>query len=146
VPSAGVREVDGVEGCAMLLRAEVFAKAGFFAEDYFLYFEDLELCLRARRAGLGTVVVPEAVALHEGAAATGARPAQRLYFACRNHLRLAEEAYPLPRLGTAARAFSVVGLNLAHLLVKAPAPRAEGLRALARGTLDYLRGRSGDPG
>jgi hypothetical protein len=142
----GIREVDGVQGCAMLLRAEVFAQAGFFAEDYFLYFEDLELCLRARRAGLVSIVVPEAVALHEGAKATGTQPARRLYFACRNHLRLAEQAYPLPRLGAAARAFSVVGLNLAHLLLKAPAPRVEGLRALARGTLDYLRGRYGDPG
>ena len=130
----------------MLVRAEAFAAAGLFAEDYFLYFEDLELCLRARRAGYRTVVVPGAVAAHEVAGSAGARSSRRLYFSCRNHLRLAGQAYPRPLLETVARACAIVALNVGHALLRAPAPRIQGLRAVVRGARDHALGRYGDRG
>ncbi|HSG28586.1 MAG TPA: glycosyltransferase family 2 protein, partial [Candidatus Krumholzibacterium sp.] len=47
-PSA---ETGWVTGCAMLVRSEVFEKVGLLDPDYTIYCEDIDLCLRAARAG-----------------------------------------------------------------------------------------------
>lgn len=49
--------------CA-LLRREAFESVGGFDEDYFLYFEDVDLCLRLRRAGWHLAEAPDARAVH----------------------------------------------------------------------------------
>ena len=59
------REVSFLTGCAMLIRREVFERIGLFDEDYFFYCEDLDFCLRARRAGFKILYVPEAKAWHK---------------------------------------------------------------------------------
>lgn len=46
------------------LRREMIDEIGPMDEGYFLYFEDAEYCLRARRAGWRVAWVPEAVAVH----------------------------------------------------------------------------------
>jgi hypothetical protein len=56
--------LDALSGCAMLIRAEVFAKIGLFDEDFFLYWEDTDFSLRARRAGFESLLVREAVVRH----------------------------------------------------------------------------------
>ncbi len=48
---------DFITGCAMLIRAEVFQKAGLLDEDFFLYWEDADFSLKSRRAGFQNVVV-----------------------------------------------------------------------------------------
>lgn len=44
-----VSEITSAEGSCMLIKAEVFGKAGFFNEDFFMYFEDLEFSDRVRK-------------------------------------------------------------------------------------------------
>ena len=48
----------------ILLRAEMIEQVGLMDEGYFLYFEDTEYCLRARRAGWEIIYVPEARFVH----------------------------------------------------------------------------------
>lgn len=48
---------DFITGCSMLVRAEVFKKIGLFDEDFFLYWEDADFSLRAKRTGFANVVV-----------------------------------------------------------------------------------------
>ena len=60
-----VREVPIVTGCLLLIRRTDWEHLGGMDEDYFLYGEDAEFSLRAGRAGLRRVVVPEAVIVHE---------------------------------------------------------------------------------
>ena len=50
-------EFDFVSGAAFLIRAETAAKTGMFDESFFLYWEDADLCFRARRAGYKLKVV-----------------------------------------------------------------------------------------
>jgi len=57
-------EVDAVTGAAMLIPRETIKKVGFFDERYFMYFEDLDYCRRARRTGLKVYYLPEATILH----------------------------------------------------------------------------------
>ena len=50
-------ESEFVTGCAMLVKASVFKKIGLLDEDYFLYWEDADFTVRAKRAGFKTIVV-----------------------------------------------------------------------------------------
>ena len=103
------RTVDVVSGCVMLIRRSVFDGIGLFDERYFYSFEDIEFCLRARRAGHRILLVPQALAYHEGHQSIGAASASRLYYAARNHLLLAQSALPL----TGPRAFARAARNRA---------------------------------
>jgi N-acetylglucosaminyl-diphospho-decaprenol L-rhamnosyltransferase len=60
----GLLCVGFVCGAVMLLRMDQFQTVGFFDEDFFLYYEDDDLCLRLFKAQKSIVVVPKVQALH----------------------------------------------------------------------------------
>jgi len=55
---------DFVSGACMLIKKSVFDQLGGFDESFFLYFEDVDFCLRAKKAGFKTVLVPQSVINH----------------------------------------------------------------------------------
>ena len=57
-------EIDWASFACILLRDAMVARIGPMDEGYFLYFEDAEYCLRARRAGWRVAWVPEARMVH----------------------------------------------------------------------------------
>jgi GT2 family glycosyltransferase/glycosyltransferase involved in cell wall biosynthesis len=134
--------IDGVSGCVMLIRREVFDAIGFFDERYFYAFEDLDFCLRARRAGFVTVLAGSAAAYHEGARSIGPGSPERLYFAARNHLLLSSE-HGAGGWRRGVRASWIVALNVAHAFRSTGASLPARLWAVARGTRDALTGRFG---
>jgi GT2 family glycosyltransferase len=136
-------EVDAVSACVMLIRRAVLERVGLLDEAYFFSFEDVDVCLRARGAGFTCLCVGDAVALHEGSRSIGLRAAARLYFASRNHLRVAALAAPAGPLHRRARAAAILALNLLHALVTAEASRPAGVAAVLQGARDHARGRYG---
>ena len=51
-PNGNINDKNSyINGAAMLVRREVFEKIGLIDESYFLYFEDVDFCFRARKAG-----------------------------------------------------------------------------------------------
>jgi len=64
-------EVDWISGTSMLIRRETFERAGFFDEGFFLYFEEIDFCLTARKAGFKSYFVAHAPITHIGAVSTG---------------------------------------------------------------------------
>ena len=64
-------QVDWVSGAAMMIRREVLAEVGLLDEGYFLYFDEVDFCFRAHRAGWPAYYVPDAVVTHLQAQATG---------------------------------------------------------------------------
>jgi N-acetylglucosaminyl-diphospho-decaprenol L-rhamnosyltransferase len=88
IPKAA-EPVDWVAGASMLLKRSVFERVGLFDETFFLYFEETDLCLRARRQGLLTYYVPTSVVAHVGSASTGMQDKTRrlpaYWFASRSH-------------------------------------------------------------
>ena len=62
--SAPRNDISYVSGACMLVKREVFEKIGFFDEKFFLYFEDVDFCLRAKQAGF-TVGVDNLVIEHK---------------------------------------------------------------------------------
>jgi GT2 family glycosyltransferase len=81
-------QADWVAGASMLIRWDVFADVGLFDETFFLYFEETDLCLRARRRGWQTWFVPQSTAVHVGSVSTGMKDwgrAPRYWFDSRRH-------------------------------------------------------------
>jgi GT2 family glycosyltransferase len=76
--------VDYVFGTAMFVRREVLERVGLFDEQYFMYYEDMDFCVRARRAGFQLFLLPDVEVLHEGEASTQDQPAQRYYYKARS--------------------------------------------------------------
>jgi GT2 family glycosyltransferase len=62
---ASVVETEYITGCAMFLRCASLVDTGLFWEPLFLYWEDLDLSLRMRRAGWNLGVLPKALIRHE---------------------------------------------------------------------------------
>lgn len=78
--------LDYVCGCATLIRRSVFETVGLFEPLFFLYWEEADLCARARRAGFSIDVCDEATLRHKVAASmTGGKP-HIAYFWWRNRL------------------------------------------------------------
>ena len=60
----GPSEVEAVTGAVFLIPRKILAKVGLLDEHYFMYFEDLDYCRRARKAGLKVFYVPQAEFIH----------------------------------------------------------------------------------
>ena len=60
--------VERLAGALMAVRTEVFRRAGGLEEGYFMYYEDVELCLAAWRQGARVVYLPGVHATHIGGA------------------------------------------------------------------------------
>lgn len=70
-------EVDAVVGACMLLRREAIAKVGLLDEQFFMYGEDLDWCLRVKQAGYQVLYYPSVTVHHiKRAASRSSKKAQ----------------------------------------------------------------------
>lgn len=69
----GQRRVDIVSGCFLLIRSDLWNRLQGFRPEFFMYGEEADLCLRARRLGAQPVVTPAATIVHYGGASERAR-------------------------------------------------------------------------
>lgn len=58
------KDAGWVGGTFMVARKEVFEKIGFFNEDYFMYFEDVDFCYRAKNKGFKIGLNPDLKITH----------------------------------------------------------------------------------
>lgn len=59
-----LKEVDYVTGAALMIRKSVIDNLGAFDEDFFMYFEEAELCHRIKKNGYKTFINPDANIIH----------------------------------------------------------------------------------
>jgi hypothetical protein len=78
--------IDYVWGCTLMARREIFESVGLLDPLYVAYFEDGDLCLRAREAGYRTVVALRADVLHEVGGAGEKRFLWQTFYRMRNHV------------------------------------------------------------
>jgi GT2 family glycosyltransferase len=139
------REVSWATGCALFFHRDVISKVGFWDERYFLYQDDVEWCMRARRSGVAVYFEPRARLFHE-VSATNQHLDERIirYYAHRNRYLLA-----FAHTGVVRKL--LFGLHLAFTLGKAgarslfsPAYRRDALyHARTRALIDVLLRRYG---
>jgi len=70
-PLKPVETVDFVSGCGMLVSRGVWTTVGLFAPEFFMYYEDLDLCFRAQQAGFRLVTATRAWMWHRVSTSTG---------------------------------------------------------------------------
>ena len=63
--------VEGISGACLMTSKEVFRKVSGFSEDYFMYFEDMDFCLKVIRSGYKNYFIPNAVIVHHGGKSAG---------------------------------------------------------------------------
>ncbi len=84
------KKIDFATGACMLVKKEVFEKIGMFDEKYFLYLEDMDFCVRAKKAGFKITYIPQATVWHKNAAASGGSGSHlQDYYITRNRLLFA---------------------------------------------------------
>ncbi|MGQ4650677.1 glycosyltransferase [Lyngbya aestuarii] len=62
--SEEICQTDWVAGASMIVRREVFETAGLMDEAYFMYYEEMDFCLQAKRAGWSCWYVPQSRVVH----------------------------------------------------------------------------------
>lgn len=153
VPDTPLISSAFLSGAAMLMARRTFEELGGFREDLFLYWEDVELCLRAAASGLRLAVATGAVIWHaeggsspliSGVQDTGTSRTA-FYYSARN--RIVVCAQPGRAVGLIAGPGSPYLLRLtAAALVKGGRGRWAKAWAVLQGSIDGVRGRTGDAG
>lgn len=64
-------QVDWLPGASMMIRREVFESVGLMDEEYFLYYEETDYCLQAKKAGWSCWYVPQSRVMHIAGQSTG---------------------------------------------------------------------------
>jgi hypothetical protein len=80
------RAVDFVTGCALLARRDVWEQAGLLADEFFMYYEETEWCVRASRAGFKIAHVPAAMMWHKISLEARETSPHTVYYMTRNRL------------------------------------------------------------
>lgn len=79
-------ELDFATGAALFVKTELFQKIGFFDEKFFLYYEDLDFCQRAKKNGYKIMYCPAAHLWHKNAASSFSGSNLQDYYITRNRL------------------------------------------------------------
>ena len=87
------RSVDVVMGAYFLVRKPLFELLGGFDERFFVYFEEVDFTLRAKRTGYQTYYLAEARCYHRGQGTSDAVKAVRLFYSLQSRLRYAEKHF-----------------------------------------------------
>ncbi len=101
-------------GASMLVSRRFVEVAGLMREDYFLYCEEVEWCLRARNAGLRLGLAADARVLHHHGTTTGAGakvtrlPRIPVFLGERNRVLLVRDLYPSRLAVTAVLQLAVI--------------------------------------
>ena len=106
-----------LSGASMMIGRRFLDTIGPMREDYFLYCEEVEWCLRARAAGLRLGFAPDARVVHDHGATTGAGAAMHelprlpMYLGERNKILLTRDHFPLRFPIAAACALAMILLR-----------------------------------
>ncbi|UHC15521.1 glycosyltransferase family 2 protein [Methylobacterium currus] len=139
------RAVDQVMGAFLMIRRSLFTALGGFDERFFVYYEDVDLCARARDAGFVVRHLAGIAVRHEGQGTTRAAKAHRLACFLESQIRYAAKHHGrATALALMATAFGAqVPLRLAQALARRSVPEAgevlRGAGLLARALPGLMR-------
>lgn len=133
---------DWISGCAILVRRSVIEQVGMLDARFFYYWEEVEWCLRARRAGWGIVMAPAARLWHKGVQQDYQPKPSVTYYGTRNRLMMLKK-HRVPA-STWLVTWGQLGRTLASWTLKPQWRDKRGHRdAMWRGMVDFALGRHG---
>lgn len=124
-----IQSVDFITGCFMAIPRKVFKKIGLFDESFFLYLEDVDLCLHAQRAKIELMYNPKLILYHRNSSTTISGSLLTDYYLTRNRFLIAK------RYGSLRLNFAMLREALSRNLKSAIRRRA---------FFDYLTGKMGN--
>ncbi len=90
------KNVDFLTGCLMFFDKSVLNTVGFWDESYFLYYEDADWCVRAKKAGIQLKYTPQVTLWHKNAQSTdGAGSSIHTKYQDKNRLKFGLAYAPL---------------------------------------------------
>ena len=139
----GVVSVGALSGAVLMLHRRALERVGWLDEGYFLYFEDIDWCVRAREAGFDVRVVRHATARHAGSRTIGPASSDRFYYSARNHIRFLRRSPRATSVPLWFRCTVAALLQLAHAAKQDAAVRRLAIGAVLSGLQDAGRSRYG---
>lgn len=88
------KRVDYITGSCIAIHRDVIEKVGDLHEPYFLYYEEADLCVRAKHAGFPLTHIPVKGITHEESVSLGKGSVLHQYYLARNHLLFVERCAP----------------------------------------------------
>lgn len=79
-------KIDFISGCCFLISDEIIRKIGIFDEKFYLYMEDSDLTIRAKKAGFKLMLIPDSVIWHCNSGSSKPGSSLQDYFITRNRL------------------------------------------------------------
>ena len=139
-----VKKTEYVSGCVMLIKREVVEKIGYLDENFFMYYEDTDFSLRAKRAGFELLYVPDSHIWHKVSQSTKKVMTYPIvhYYHIRNALLLSKRQAPKIILGGIYTWSALHFIKQILKLVILPKKR-ESSKMIMRGIIDFYRGRFG---
>jgi GT2 family glycosyltransferase len=137
-----MQQVDYITGAAMLVKKEVIEKVGLMREEYFLYYEDVDWCIRARKAGYKCVLVPISHVWHKVSATNKEGSPSYIYYHTRNSLMLALFNGNIIQKIVAYISGAWILVKQAIKLFVMPSKHLWAT-SMARGVIDFYRGKYG---
>ena len=140
-PDTGVH-VDFVSGCALMIRTDLFNRIEGFREDFFMYYEDADLCRKVVEQDYSVDVLPAETVLHSVASGSGGELSRiAIYFSERNRIILSRDMLsPSMRfIFMVYKSAVLLVLSMKFLLWQGP----ELVPCMWRGYFDGLAGRTG---
>ncbi len=140
--ASSINEADYITGACMLVKQEVIEKIGLMPEEYFLYLEDVDWCLKARREGFKCIIVPKARIWHKVSQSAKQGSFSYIYYHFRNGLLLAKRnAAFFIKLLAYLNSFWIYSKQILKLIIS-PKKR-EWARAIMKGIEDFYRSKFG---
>ncbi|MGB9365908.1 MAG: glycosyltransferase family 2 protein [Xanthobacteraceae bacterium] len=121
------RTVDQVMGAFFLVRRSVFEALGGFDERFFVYYEDMDFAVRARKLGWSSVYLSTAQAFHRGQGTTEAATERRMFYFARSRVLYARKHFSA--LGAAAVMLSTFLFEPIVRVIASPRSASATLRA-----------------
>ena len=105
LPASDVeKQLGQITGASLLVTQSAIRRVGLIREDFFLYLEDTDFSIRARKAGIPLLWARDSIVFHKEGGTTGAASANNVHFQrpiwvdylmLRNRARLVRDHYPL---------------------------------------------------
>ena len=88
-----ISKVDYLSGAAMVIKRDILEKIGLLDSDYFLYFEETDLCARMIRGGYDLMYVPSGIVWHAVSALSNST--NKIYYMERSRIRFTVKNFDL---------------------------------------------------
>lgn len=137
----GPKQVTFISGCCMMIHRDIICKYGLFDINYYMYFEDTDLCMRWYLNGVRMYYIPTAKMWHKvGGSSGGSRSSLKEYYMVRNRLYFVHKYRKYLKTGTFRVLFEIIKNDIIF-----PPDYDYGLiRFSCWGIIDYYRKKMSD--